>query len=540
MSGFQSHDWLAVPGGRPTRFLIPLAQLALATALSANQIIVNDQSDTVHSPGCATTGLGTCTLHDAILFANDHQGPDTILFAIPGPGIHRIQPRSVLPPLTDEAGVFIDGFSQPGASPNTATEGSNAVWTIVLDAGVDLALPGLSLQSSSNTVRGLSISNFFPAIEISAGSDNAVHGNRVSTIYVRGSARRVAIGNSQPGDRNLIGPAIGGVGILISGPGVGEVTVAGNIVGAPSAGYSGNYRGIVIASNSDHNLIGGPDPGAGNVVSGNTTNGTEVIAGAVNNVIQGNLVGTDPSGTTAVPNQNGIWIDASSNTIGGVTPGEGNVISGNTTWGIYVRGSDNVITGNLIGVDKTGTHPLGNAQSLYFGGGGIAIIGPGSRNRIGGPSPPEANVIAFNGNAVLGGGGIAVGTSVSDTAMNNSILGNSIHDNFGLGIDLGLDGVTFNQPCGSASGPNLLQNYPEVQSVSVGRGAVVIVGRLDSRPSENYSLEFFANRRCSPLGNGEGELFLGRATVTTSQDCTAVFRVELPVSVPQGAVLTAT
>jgi hypothetical protein len=522
---------------------IAVVILVLAGTASANQIVVNDRSDSTHSPGCATTGLGTCTLRDAILFANSNSGPDTILFNIPGPGIHRIQPSTALPPLTDDAGVFIDGFTQPGSSPNTATEGCNAIWTIALDAAVFLPAPGLSLQSSHNTVRGLVITEFGPAVDISAGLDNALRGNEllISGIYVHGTARRVAIGSTDPGDRNLItGSAGGAVGVLISGSGVGEVTVAGNIVGAPSAGPQGEYRGIVISNGADHNVIGGAAAGAGNLISGNATNGIEVIAGAVDNIIQGNLIGTDPTGTTAVPNQAGIWIDASNNAIGGASPGEGNVISGNMTWGISVRGSNNMVTGNFIGVDSTGTRPLGNARNPSFGGGGIAISGPGGRNRVGGLTPQESNVVAFNGNAILGGRGVGIGTSSSDTTLSNSILGNSIHDNFGLGIDLGFDGVTPNHSCGSASGPNLLQNYPEIESVSIGRGTVTIIGRLDSRPSETYTLEFFSSRRCAPIGNGEGERFLGRASVTTGSDCVATFHVDLFVSAQPGDVVTAT
>src|SRR5712692_7755726 len=85
------------------RFLaIALAQLLFTGSLIASQIVVNDRSDATHSTGCAATGLGTCTLRDAILFANSNPGPDAILFDIPGSGTHTIQPTTPLPPLTDD------------------------------------------------------------------------------------------------------------------------------------------------------------------------------------------------------------------------------------------------------------------------------------------------------------------------------------------------------------------------------------------------------------------------------------------------------
>src|SRR5262245_66377793 len=54
--------------------------LAVGTAAAA--VVVNDSSDALHSPGCATTGTGTCTLRDAITFANSNAGSDAIHFTI--------------------------------------------------------------------------------------------------------------------------------------------------------------------------------------------------------------------------------------------------------------------------------------------------------------------------------------------------------------------------------------------------------------------------------------------------------------------------
>src|SRR5438128_1404125 len=79
-----------------------------------------------------TNDSGAGSLRQAILDANASPGPDTIDFNIPGAGPHEISPTSALPTITEA--VYIEGFSQPGASPNTnpIELGSNAVIKIVI------------------------------------------------------------------------------------------------------------------------------------------------------------------------------------------------------------------------------------------------------------------------------------------------------------------------------------------------------------------------------------------------------------------------
>src|SRR5262249_51352718 len=147
-----------------------------------------------------------------------------------------------------------------------------------------------------------------------------------------------------------------------------------------------------------------------------------------------------------------ILIGGIKNTIGGRPPvGKGNVISGNSGAGVSINGSDglangNSVEGNLIGTDFTGTKALANGSD------GVVLLEDSFGNTIGGTVSGAANVIAFNL-----GNGVGIGTAFPN---GNAILGNSIFSNGKLGIDLGLDGVTPNDPCDGDSGANKLQNHP--------------------------------------------------------------------------------
>ena len=126
-----------------------------------------------------------------------------------------------------------------------------------------------------------------------------------------------------------------------------------------------------------------------------------IAAVASGNRVQGNFIGTDVSGTIALGNGTGVFIQASftagpkKNIIGGPAPGEGNVISGNTR-GVFIEDDDlvgtigNLIQGNLIGTDVSGTSALGNVTY------GVEVRGA-SDNTIGGNSAGEGNIIANNG-----------------------------------------------------------------------------------------------------------------------------------------------
>jgi hypothetical protein len=606
--------------------LLKTGFLCLAIALSseaarAATIVVNDESSVFHGDGdgCGVSGTGLCSLVDAIVFANANPGNDSIRFNIGGGGIRTILPTAQLPALTDDAGVTIDGFTQPGGSSNTLAAGSNAVWRILL-SGASSHTSGILIHSDHNVVRGLVFQNWTHGVEVVGGAENLVSGNLIGQelqpgeftnsngVTLRAGAHDNRIGGTEPSDRNVISG--NGAGIFLTDPGTSSNVIQGNIVGLSSSGLTvmRNFRGISLYQGSPElgpsfNLIGGTTAGAANVVSGNETNGVDLLGVMEGNRIEGNLIGTTTDGTTAAGNLQagvGMFGAARSNVVGGTAPGAGNLISGN---GIGVNisgfeaegnrvegnrigttpqgdaaipngsgvdisfGSGNVVggfdvaarnvisgnvgsavsiaranghsvLGNLIGTDASGIGRLGNGSQIGSAYHAIQIVGA-SQNRA------EANVIAYNGNQWVGGGGIIVleGNEPGDT-VGNVIRGNSIHDNLGLGIDLYEPEfpyrVTPNDSDDGDSGPNSFQNYPVIHSVSFVGGLVDIAGTLNSTASTSFALEFFASRRCDDSKHGEGEVFLGSHTVTTDAAGTASFQVVMSVPTSAARRISAT
>jgi hypothetical protein len=121
----------------------------------------------------------------------------------------------------------------------------------------------------------------------------------------------------------------------------------------------------------------------------------------------------------------------------------------------------------------------------------------------------------------------------------NTIQGNSIYGNSGLGIDLSGDGVTPNDACDADTGPNNLQNYPVITSVTNG-ASTRVQGTLNSAASLTYRLEFFANANCDASGHGEGKTFLGYFDVTADNTCNASFDVTFSVATISSQAITAT
>ncbi len=96
----------------------------------------------------------------------------------------------------------------------------------------------------------------------------------------------------------------------------------------------------------------------------------------------------------------------------------------------------------------------------------------------------------------------------NDASIGNTIRGNSIHSNGGLGIDLGADRVTLNDASDADTGPNLLQNFPELKAVRAG-ATTLVNGTLRSLPNATFLLDFYANDQLDPTGYGEGRRWLG-------------------------------
>jgi CSLREA domain-containing protein len=248
------------------------------------------------------------------------------------------------------------------------------------------------------------------------------------------------------------------------------------------------------------------------------------------NRVVGNFIGTDSSGTLDRGNGAGVALisdpGTAGNTVGGSRPAGRNLISGNDMSGVLIVGArDNAIFGNLIGTSKNGTDALGNSgDGVYmFAGQGGAVD-----NIVGGTLPETANTIAFNGED-----GVQV---TNNTSIGNSILRNSIFSNDGLGMNLDDDGETPNDPDDEDTGPNNLQNKPNLTSAENSGNQTTVKGDLNSEPNETFKVRFFSN----PSGN-EGKKYIGAKSVTTNANGnTGTFTFKPENKVPTGQNLTAT
>ncbi|MCC3531862.1 MAG: DUF4347 domain-containing protein [Microcoleus sp. PH2017_21_RUC_O_A] len=471
-----------------------------------------------------TNDAGPGSLRDAITQANATAAPPhNINFNIPGAGVQTIAPLSILPNIN--VPTIINGTTQPGFAGTPLIEingaGAGAVSGFrVLAGGGGSTLRGLiinrfgntgiSLESNGNTVAGNYIGTNATG---TAALPNALFG-----VAVQNGGSNNIIGGIAAGDRNVVS-GNSADGIIIVG-GTGSNQVLGNYIGTNAAGTAAlpNASGLTI-NGVPNNIV------SGNVISGNNNIGTAIL-GAANNILTGNFIGTNFDGTAAVPNTNvGVVIGggATNNTIGGTTPAARNIISGNTGGnGVVLTGpttAGNSLFGNFMGVAANGTTALPNVT-------GILIPDGASNNAIGGTAAGQGNTIASN---LLSGVNIIAGTS-------NRIQNNSIFGNAGIGIDLGNDGITNNDPSDPDTGANNLQNFPVLTTANVSGGNVTVAGTFNSIPSANFTLQFFAN---TPPGT-QGQTLIGSATVTTDAAGNATFNQVFPVAVAPGQLITAT
>lgn len=363
------------------------------------------------------------------------------------------------------------------------------------------------------------------------------------------SCREITIGGNTAAHRNLIS----GNGIGIQMYESSHNHVYGNYIGTDINGTTAipnTSNGLYVRG--DSNQIGGILAGQGNLISGNGNGGITLFSGAVlgdsafGNQILGNFIGTDISGTLAIPNRMGISIGVGVHRteIGGSTPAHRNVISGNATQGIHINFSDStIIYGNFIGTDISGTLALGNqTNGISISNCGLTFIGNGTAagaNIISGNQ--ENGIILSNGNdstfiqhnyigtdfsglqylpnsltgiyirlnntnSLVGGTVAGEGNYIANnlqrgidvnsaSALNHRILGNSIYDHPNPGILL--------------SGGNNNQAAPDITGFS-GTINTTINGTFSSAPNTNYRLEFFS----SPT-SAQGKTFLGFSNITT-------------------------
>ncbi|MBN8281906.1 cadherin domain-containing protein [Zoogloea sp.] len=353
--------------------------IAVTVTNVASELIVTTAADTADGNTSSIANLvankgadGKISLREAIIAANNTAGGDTITFAI-GSGAQTINLSSALPTITSV--VQIHGDSQAGftGEPLIALNGASA------GAGsAGLVFSGAAAAGSS--VKYLAINNFTSS----------------------------------------------GIQILSTS----NITVAGNYLGTNLAGTAaaGNEVGVLIFD-AANNTIGGSTAATRNVISGNTVDGVQIFGGgATGNVVAGNYIGLDATGTTDLGNTNqgvAIFLGATYNIVGGTTAGARNVISGNNQVGVRISESGtnyNTISGNYIGTNAAGTGAIGNT----FQG---VQIDAGSANLIGGTVAGARNVISGN---------LDNGILITNGGVNNYVQGNII------GLDASGSGVLAN------------------------------------------------------------------------------------------------
>jgi len=413
------------------------------------------------------------TLRFAMNQSNANGLPDTIVFNIPGPGPHTIFPTMQLPILFDQAGVMIDGFTQPGSNPGPNPPSTATLMIIVngINAGPS---HGFWIFCSNNIIQGLVINNFEQdGIRIQASysgtNNNFIYCNFIGTDQ----SGNIAQGNGQNQMRLWAGV---------------DILCAPDTVGIA-------HNNIVIS----------------NLISANYAEGVSISncpPGDVGfNIVTFNYIGTDVTGAVDLGNaHDGVYMGEGThdNTIGtNLISGndfEGVCIVGYAELGIYTFG--NLVIDNIIGLDIN-LNPLGNTLD------GVSIGQYGLFWYQGGYATD--NVIDTNTIAHNGGNGVTVWEHQNDNinADHNRITRNFVYNNQLLGIDLGDNGVTLNDPGDPDTGPNEELNFPVITSAVFLAGQTTINGtiNIDTDPTQAIVELFWVIP--DPSGYGEGAQYLG-------------------------------
>ncbi len=449
-------------------------------------------------------------------------------------------------------GVFLNGCSSVTVAGNLV--GTNAAGTAALrntSNGVEL-----TAGAQNNTIGGAVVAarNVITATAGSFGGNvslngsntrnNVVAGNYIGTditgtvalnnagdgVIVKTNASSNTIGGltavpgTPPG--NLISGHTGGSsnssGVQINGSGCTNNLVQGNLIGTDATGklsLTNRRAGVLVFQAGAGNTIGGAVAGAGNVVSGNTygttTSGIEIYQTS-NAVVKGNWAGVDITGNAKLANggdgillTDGAGFTSSSGTIvGGTTPLERNVASGNNGSGIKVSGAfctGNTISGNDAGFGADGVTALGNAvHGVHLASGTASNTVGGTTGLTVGSCTGACNRVGFNSGAGIRGEGSGLG---------NALRGNAITGNGALGIDLGTAGVNPNDAGDPDTGFDNLQNFPVITDASWDGTNLTVKGTLNTNPSASgLAVEVFANSAADASGYGQGKVWLGTAT----------------------------
>ena len=285
-------------------------------------------------------------------------------------------------------------------------------------------------------------------IGLAEGGSAAVSNVSGGVLIASGATDNI-IGGTAPGDRNVISGNTASLsysnGVVISDSGTSGNVVEGDYIGTNVTGkvaIPNGGNGVQVQSGATDNTIGGTTAAARDVISGNTYSGVLITnAGTTGNVVEGDFIGTDPTGELSVPNYYGVAIDvgASSNTVGGATAAARDVISGNTGFGVYITGTGtngNTVEEDYLGTDATGTVavPLpsppalpGSAHVSTYQAYGVVIAGGAAHNTL------SDDVVSGNGTAgvyITGAStswNVVAGDFVGTTYTGKSVLGNGTY-----------------------------------------------------------------------------------------------------------------
>ena len=301
------------------------------------------------------------------------------------------------------------------------------------------------------------------------------------------STRNVVANNS----RNISVEGFSSGGTIIQGNYAG-IDVSGTLTGPQTFGES------IYVDAPNTQILENVVAGAGEATAPGTNIPGVLVTGLGNgSALRGNRVGTNAAGTAALGNQGpGVRIDAPNVVVGGPTPADGNLLSGNRPFGLDVtaNGHDAVIESNMIGTDAAGSIDLGNGGVAFAAGIHIA----GNDVRVGGAGHTAVNIIRFNHGAgidVTGGTG-------------SHFPGILSYDNQDMGIDLGADDVINNDALDADSGPNNLQNTVAGIGGGYSGGMLTMAVTFRGEPNQNVQIRFYRNTACAPGSEAEAEEFL--------------------------------
>ena len=484
------------------------------------------------------------TLRGEILASNATTTGNEIDFSLAsGLSANTITLKAALPPITTP--LYINGATAAGFSK------APLVQITGLGVNGNVSGPAFNVTAAGSRLSDLIINDFVGDAVRVFGANTTIDG---CWIGIDATGTKAA---SNTGDGIFLGSAnnaIGGIAYLpnvISANGNNDIEINGstaisntlvhNYVGTDATGMvalNSTPAGFGIAVSSAKNTIGGPTtPGNfsnfGNLISG-TQEGLTLFSGANQNVIEGNLIGTDITGNAPLGNINfGIYVSGgSNNTIGGLNGGFGNIISGNGNDGIRVQGVTstlNQIQGNQIGVGLDRVTAVGNAHwGVQINGASNDVVGG---TVFGSTFAPYGNTINNNGTAGSGGGVLVV------RGTGDGILSNGIYNNKGPGISL--------------NGANAGVKAPIITLAQSGAGQTRITGTYTGTPNTPYRIQFFSSQTANPSGIGDGQTYLpdvldpftgfpGDLDIFTDAQGKARINCVLTPSVPVGNFVTAT